>query len=68
MAVFFENKRFSSFFEWKLMVQLSTVENFKTVWTYLTSQETALKFIKVIGPFAENLRNFCFQKQLWLDS
>ena len=50
------------------MVQLSTVENFKAIWTYLTSQETALKFIKVIGPFAENLRNFCFQKQLWLDS
>ena len=41
---------------------------FETVWTYLTSQETVLKFMNVTGPFAENLRNFCFQKQLWLDS
>ena len=41
----------------------ATVENFKTAWTYLTSQETALKFMNVIGPFAKkNLRIFCFQK------
>ena len=43
------------------------IENLKTAWTYLTSQETALKFMNVIGPFAKNLRIFCFQKMLWLD-
>ena len=45
-----------------------TVENFKTIWAYLTSRETALKFMNIIGPFAKNLRIFCFQKTLWLDN
>ena len=38
------------------MFNYETVENFTTVWTYLTSQETALKFMRI----------FCFQKPLWL--
>ena len=45
------------------MFHNATVENFKTVWTYLTSQETALKFKNVIGPFAKKkIRFFCFSK------
>ena len=44
-----------------------TVENFKTIWTYLTSRETALKFMNIIGPFAKCFRIFCFQKP-WLDN
>ena len=31
----------------------ATVENFETVWTYLTCLETTLKFMNVIGPFAK---------------
>ena len=47
------------------MFNHATVENFKTVLTYLTSQETALKFINVIGPFVKkNYRIFCFEKPL----
>ena len=30
-----------------------SVKNFKTIWTYLASQETALTFMNVIGPFAK---------------
>ena len=43
------------------MFNHATVENFKTVLTYLTSQETALKFINVIGPFVKKkkLKNPC---------
>ena len=41
--------------------------SFKSIWTYLTSQETAFKFMNFMGPFAKNLRIFCFQKMLWLD-
>ena len=33
------------------MLNFATVENVKTVWAYLTSEETALKFMNVIGPF-----------------
>ena len=32
---------------------LQTGENIKTVWTYLTSQGAALKFMHVIAPFAK---------------
>ena len=48
----------------------ATVENFKTAWTYLTSQETALKFMNVIGPFAKKkLENLLFSENwLWLDN
>ena len=37
------------------MFNHATVENFKTVLTNLTSQETALKFINVIGPLVKKL-------------
>ena len=33
----------------------ANVENFKTVWTYQTSQEKALKFMNIIGPSSKNL-------------
>ena len=36
--------------------QDETFENFKTVWTYLTSQESALTFMRI----------FCFQKPLFV--
>ena len=45
IKTFFENKRFPSFSAnrpIKFKVQLCN-QNFKTVWAYLTSQETALK-------------------------
>jgi len=41
-----------------------TVENFKTIWTYLTSRETALKFMNIIGPFAKTLENLLFSKNV----
>ena len=44
------------------MFNNATVENFKTVQTYLTSQETALKFKNVIGPFAKKIENLLFFK------
>ena len=38
--------------------------NFKTVWSNLTSQETALKSINVLVRLPKILRIFCFQKSL----
>ena len=38
------------------------MQTFKVVRTYLTSQETALKFMNAIGPLAKNSRIFCFHK------
>ena len=35
------------------MFNRAIIEKFKTVWTYLTSQETALLFLNVIGSFAK---------------
>ena len=40
----------------------ATVENVKTVWTFLTSQEKGLKFMNLIGPLAKKNNIFCFQK------
>ena len=37
----------------KYKVRLCNCETFKIVWTYLTSQETALKFMNAIGPLAK---------------
>ena len=37
-----------------------TVENFKPIWTYLTSQETALIFMNVIGRYAKKIGNLLF--------
>ena len=62
-----ENRRLSSFLQ-NYALNYASIENFKTVWTYLTSQETAVKFMNVFGPFAKILRIFCFQKLLWLDN
>ena len=42
----------------------ATVENFKTVWSYLTFQETALKFMNVIGPFAKELENLLISEDV----
>ena len=64
-----ENKRFSSFFlqsdQQNSRFNYATVENFKTVWPYLISQQTTLKFMNLNGPFAKKpweslvLRNSC---------
>ena len=45
---------------------LQTGENIKTVWTYLTSQEAALKFMHVIAPFAKKkkLESLLFSKKV----
>ena len=68
--VFWKQKILKFFCKQTNKIQGSTmpVENYRTVWTCLTSQEKALKFMNVIGPFAKNLRIFCFQKKLWLDN
>ena len=42
----------------------ATVENFKSTWTYLTCQETALKFMNVIGPFAKKLESLLFSENV----
>ena len=41
-----------------------TVENVKTIWTYLTSRETDLKFMNIIGPLAKKLENHLFSKNV----
>ena len=41
----------------------ATIENFKTVWAYLTSQETALEFMNAIGLFAKKLENLLFSEK-----
>ena len=41
-----------------------TVEDVKTIWTYLTSRETALKFMNIIGPLAKKLENHLFSKNV----
>ena len=65
LATFAENKRFSCFFFFffykgtnKIQVfNYATIEHYKTLGTHLTSQETALKFMNVIGSFAKKLEN-----------
>ena len=47
-----------------LRLTYATVENFKTVWSYLTFQETALKFMNVIGPFAKELENLLISENV----
>ena len=42
----------------------AAVENFKTVWSYLTSQETAIKFMNVICSFAKKLKILLFSKNV----
>ena len=42
-----------------------TIKNFKTAWTYLNSQETAIRFMNVIGSLQKkNFRIFCFRKNV----
>ena len=41
----------------------ATVENFLNL-EYLTFQETALKFINIIGPFAKKIENPLFSKNV----
>ena len=53
ITTIFENKRFSSFFflqtdQWNSRFNYATIENSKTVRTYLNSQETSLKFMNVL--------------------
>ena len=44
----------------------ATIEHYKTLWTHLTSQEKALKFMNVIGSFAKKTwESFIFRK--WCD-
>ena len=59
---------FSSDAPIKFSFNYTSVVNFKTVWTCLTSQETVLKFINVVGPFAKEIENLCVQKPFWLDN
>ena len=52
-------------------IQGETMQPLKTLkpfWHYLTSHETAFKFMNIIGPLAKYLRIFYFQKRLWLDN
>ena len=37
-----------------------------TLGTFLTSKEVALKFMNVIGPFAKNLENLLFSKNVMI--
>ena len=55
--------RFSSFFffangpiKFKIQLYSRCIEHFETVWTYLTSQETTLKFMILIGLFEKKTR------------
>ena len=64
-SVFWKQDSFFFFFANRLIkFNYAAVENFKTVWSYLTSQETALKFMNVIFHLQKNLRFFCFQQTL----
>ena len=66
ITAFFESKILNFFFFANGLIKFNyaAVENFKTVWSYLTSQETALKFMNVICPFAKKTYNsFVFKKR-----
>ena len=61
LKTFFWKRKILKFFcQWTNKMQefnYATVESFKTVWIYQSSQETALKFTNVIDPFAKKLEN-----------
>ena len=69
-----ENKGFSSVFsqtdqqKFKVRLAMQPLKNFKAVWTYLTSQETTLKFMNVIVSSAKNLKteSFAFERRDWI--
>ena len=42
--------------KFKIQLYNRCIENFETVWTYLTSQETTLKFMILIGLFEKKTR------------
>ena len=44
---------------------MQPLKNFKAVWTYLTSQETTLKFMNVIVSSVKNLKteSFAFKRR-----
>ena len=68
MTAISKNKRFSRSFAnagtTKFKQNYATVENFKP-FTYLTSQETALIFMNVIGPFAKKkIENLFFSENV----
>ena len=50
--------------QWNSRFNNSTVENFKTVWSNLTCQETALKSMNVLIRLPKILRIFCFHQSL----
>lgn len=50
------------------MLQLGCLEEDCSITTMRQSQETALRFMDVVSPFAKNMRNFYFQKTLWFDN
>ena len=65
IRAFFENKILNFFFANGLIkFNYAAVENFKTVWSYLTSQETAIKFMNVICSFAKKLKILLFSKNV----
>ena len=67
ITMFFLKTRFLSFSSdapIKFSFNYTSIVNFKTVWTCLTSQETVLKFINVIGPFAKELENLLCSETL----
>ena len=73
LKTFFWKRKILKFFrQWTNKIQefnYATVESFKTVWIYQSSQETALKFTDVIGPFAKKLENLKISEiTLWLDN
>ena len=66
---FFENRRFPIFVERNTKIQGSAIRPLKSLifnraGTYLSSQKAALKIFNVIGPFAKNLENLLFLKNV----
>ena len=67
ITAFFESKILNFFFFFAnglIKFNYAAVENFKTVWSYLTSQETAIKFMNVICSFAKKLKILLFSKNV----
>ena len=54
--------------KFKVRLAMQPLKNFKAVWTYLTSQETTLKFMNVIVSSAKNLKteSFAFKRRDWI--
>ena len=54
--------------KFKVRLAMEPLKNFKAVWTYLTFQETTLKFMNVIVSSAKNLKteSFAFKRRDWI--